>query len=238
VDEHLARDVALKILRPEFTQQPEHRQRFLQEMRALGQIDHPHVVRAFEAGEHDGRLYLAMEYVEGSTFSDLLRSEPLPVHEVCELIRQAALGLEHLHQRGLVHRDIKPSNLMVTGERVAKLLDLGIARAMAAEGLDPDLTRAGEILGTLDYMAPEQQRGEKVDTRADIYALGWVLDELLVAALRGRPRDRFPIALQRVVRRMLARDPRQRYQAPSEVVAALKPFTRPPRMFLWRSLWR
>jgi len=229
--------------------------RFEREMKAIASAEHPHIVRATDAGESEGRHFLVMEYVAGLDLSRLLSNVgPLPAAEACELIRQAALGLHYAHSKGLVHRDLKPSNLMLAsnedGSPQVKILDMGLAllrTPRASEGRE--LTANGQVMGTFDYMAPEQATdSHKVDIRADIYSLGATLYKLLC----GRPplagheedspvkrlmtmanetplpivqrRSDLPEDLPAVVDRMLARNPDERYATPAEVAAALTPF--------------
>jgi serine/threonine protein kinase len=161
--------------------------RFQREMKAVGRLDHPNIVRAMDAGEEDGTHFLVMEYVEGADLSLLAKNVgPLPVPDACELVRQAALGLQEAHEHGMVHRNIKPSNLILArsprkkSPPTLKVLDLGLA--LLAEALSPDqgLTSTGQMMGTIDYMAPEQGSDtHRVDIRADIYSLGATLYRLL-----------------------------------------------------------
>jgi serine/threonine protein kinase len=172
----LDREVALKILPAERTKDPEAVDRFQREMKAVGKLEHPHIVRATDAGEQDGTHFLVMEYVEGLDLSELVQViGPLPVADACEVIRQAAVGLQAAHEHGMVHRDIKPSNLMLAANGRVKILDLGLALLdpqrgdVDDEGGGRDLTSDGQIMGTFDYMAPEQAGDSHgVDIRADI----------------------------------------------------------------------
>lgn len=198
----LNRLVAVKLLLVGRRHSPQAVERFLREMKALGQLEHDHVVEASDAGEHDGTIYLVMKLLEGTDLAQLVReSGPLPVAEACELARQAALGLQYLYQKGLVHRDIKPSNLMLiqVGREcepadedphtrssrpplagTVKILDLGLARWNRETPVAAELTGEGQGLGTPDYMAPEQaNHAASVDIRADLYGLGASLFYLL-----------------------------------------------------------
>src|SRR5262249_13199128 len=147
-------------------------------------LSHPNVIMAFDAGEIDGSHFFVTEYVDGVDLRTLLeRDGPLPAARACEATRQAALGLQHAYLRGMVHRDIKPANLLLSREGVVKIVDLGLAR-LTAPGLDdPEavkLTRTGELMGTPDYLAPEQiTDSRRADIRADIYSLGCTLYQLL-----------------------------------------------------------
>ena len=151
-------------------------------MKALGRLDHPSIVRAMDADDEDGTHYLVMEYVDGIDLSEVVRRcGPLRVPEACELIRQAASGLQYIHEHGCVHRDIKPSNLMLTPAGQVKVLDLGLALLLSEQPAGGELTGSGQAMGTADYMAPEQiLDSHGVDIRADIYSLGCTLYKLLV----------------------------------------------------------
>jgi serine/threonine protein kinase len=245
----LGKLVALKLLPANAQDSPERVARFLREMRALGGLKHPHVVEAHDAGEHDGVVYLAMELVEGIDLSKLVQQRgPLPVTEACELARQAAVGLHHLHEHGLVHRDLKPSNLMRTTDGTVKILDLGLARWRAGE--DGGLTDAGQSMGTPDYLAPEQVRdATTVDGRADLYGLGGTLFYLVTGKapfahresgydkmeahcnelppdVRTR-RPEVPAALAELIQRLLAKKPQDRPASAAEVAATLATWTGP-----------
>ncbi len=248
----LGKIVALKVLHEHMVGDPSIVARFRRERLASGRLNHPHIVSATDAREEGGYLYLIMEYLEGTDLAKLVRRRgPLPFASACELTRQAAVGLEHVHQSGLVHRDVKPSNLLLTHDGTVKLLDLGLARLR----LKPEeehfsmRTMVSQIIGTLDFMPPEQFESSQVDIRADIYALGCTLFQLLTgdppfsgprfrsrmdkmnAHMRETPpriRDRgpdIPDALQTVLDRMLAKAPADRYRSPGEVARALAPFS-------------
>lgn len=245
----MKRSVALKVIHPRLIERPEAIARFEQEVRTAARLNHENVVTAHDADQVEGYHFLVMEHVEGESLDRLIHREgKLPVERACRFARQAALGLEAARQQQMVHRDIKPSNLMVTPDDRVKILDFGLARLARQE---PDLastgvTSAGVVLGTPDYMAPEQARNSSdVDIRADIYSLGCTLYhalagevpfpagsiiETLAAHLERDPeplgeiRDDVPAELAEVVCRMMAKDPADRFQAPSEVAAALTPF--------------
>jgi serine/threonine protein kinase len=248
----LNRLLALKILPPERMNDPATMARFQREMEAVGRLNHAHVVRATDAGEVDGMHFLVMEIVEGQTLTHLVRTRgPLPVATACELVRQTALGLQHVHEHGLVHRDIKPSNLLLGRDGVVKVLDLGLA-LLKKECATEELTETGLVMGTLDYMAPEQfENSHAVDIRADIYSLGCTLYFLLTGqapfsdpAHGNRLKKRMahaqepvppirqhrgdvPTGLADVLNRMLAKAPGDRFATPAEVAAALTPFAAP-----------
>src|SRR5262249_20947400 len=244
----LGKTVALKMLRSESPDEVT-LARFKNEIRAVGRLDHPNIVVAHDAGDSGGTHFLVMEYVDGIDLGRLVESAgPLPPADACELIRQAAVGLQHAYERGLVHRDIKPSNLMLARDGRVRVLDLGLARSFG-EAPAETLTSHGMILGTADYLAPEQwEHPHDADTRADIYSLGCTLYHLLAgkapfadttyrtvfgkmhAHVRIPPPikeycPQLPAGLSEVLGRMLAKDPSDRFATPQEVAAALEPFT-------------
>jgi serine/threonine protein kinase len=244
----LDKAVALKLVRPCHEEHASRVARFLREMKMIGRIDHPNVVEAFDAGEEEGVVYLAMKLIDGEDFEHLVRRRgPLSVAEACGLAHQAARGLEYLHGLGLVHRDLKPSNFMRASDGVVKILDLGLAREQAATAGADNLTADGTMLGTPDYGAPEQFGSlGKVDGRADFYGLGGTLFFLLT----GRPpfahrktlyekldahareevpkltalRPTVPADLCDFVRRLLAKQPADRPQSCAEIVESLSKF--------------
>jgi WD40 repeat protein/serine/threonine protein kinase len=245
----LDRVVALKVLPPHRTANPDAVARFRREMKAVGKLSHPHIVEATDAGEVDGTHFLVMEYVAGPDLARLVRAVGrLPVADACEAARQAAVGLHHAHQRGLVHRDVKPSNLLLTRAGQVKVLDLGLA--LLPRG-DTDGSSSSEraVLGTLDYLAPEQaERAHAVDRRADLYGLGCTLFHLLtgsvpypapayetpvqkmyaharapVPSVRAA-RPEVPEKLAALLGRLLAKDPASRPASAAEVADALRPF--------------
>jgi Protein kinase domain len=174
-DLSLERPVALKLIAPELANDERFRARFLREPRLAAALDHPSVVPIYEAGEHEGQLYLAMRYVEGSDLKTLLeRDEQLSPERSLSILAQIADALDAAHRRGLVHRDVKPGNVLLDEDGHAYLTDFGISKQRGGESTD-----TGRVVGTLDYLAPEQIRGEDVDGRADCYALACVLYECL-----------------------------------------------------------
>jgi len=252
---HLKRTVAVKLLRAGRTRDPQAVARFQGEMEAVGRLDHPNLVRAHDAGEVDGQHFLAMEYLDGVDLARLVRSSgPLTVADACEAVRQAAIGLHYAHEHGLVHRDVKPSNLMRTAGGATRVLDLGLARLLSDQPGTQQLTEIGQVLGTGDYIAPEQgQDAGRADARSDIYSLGCTLYFLLagrapfadpdhdtfvkkVMAHAEKPippitaiRGDIPEALVTILGRMTAKSPAERFQTAAEVAAALEQFMRPPR---------
>jgi serine/threonine protein kinase len=246
----LERVVALKILPSARLTSRQAVERFQREVRAAGRLDHPCIVRATDAGEVDGTYFLVMDFVDGLNLSQLVRRVgSLSVADACELVRQAASGLEHAHAQGLVHRDIKPSNLMLSTAGQLKILDLGLARWQQEPPHGDELTTSGQIMGTLEYMAPEQfDQPHAVDIRADIYSLGCVLfhqltarapyarqdygsTHRLMAAHSSQPppsladiRSDAPAELTAVLERMLAKRACDRYAAPQQVADALQTF--------------
>src|SRR5262249_9868440 len=231
----MRRPVALKVIKPKYTANAAAVERFQREVRAAARLAHPNIVTAHDA-EHVGEThFLVMEFVEGLSLMRLLRERgPLPVAEACDYVRQAALGLQHAHERGMVHRDIKPDNLMRTADGTVKVLDFGLAALTAERESNRVLTEDRVLTGTPDYMAPEQaEAAHPADIRADIYSLGCTLYHLLtgtvpypartallkILAHREQPlpalrqaRPEVPPELAAVVARMLAKKPEQRYQ--------------------------
>ncbi len=254
---YLARDVlmdrkvVLKVVAAAHLDRPETRERFVGEIRAAARLDHPNVVKAhavFQAGE---LLAFVMEYVEGEDLYRLVEARgPLPIANACYYAYQAALGLQHAHEKGMVHRDIKPHNLILArGKRhQVKVLDFGLAKATSEKGRDRGLTVEGQMLGTPDYVAPEQTLDAASATiRADVYSLGCTLYFLLTGRppFRGRTpfevmrahhtetatpleglRPDAPCGLGAALRTMMAKDPGARYQTPGEVARALLPYFR------------
>lgn len=229
----LNRIVALKVLAPHWHDRPGAQERFEREMKAIGQLRHPNIIQATDAGEAGGVAFLVMEYVEGIDLGRLLtRRGPLPLVEACEVVRQAALGLQHAHAQGLIHRDVKPSNLFLTRDGEVKLLDLGLALFTAdthPEGAwdsaedDTDAGLSGAvILGTHAYMAPEQRvDSHAVDHRADLYSLGCTLYCLVHGTPPPEKDPRVDREPADVLEKLLAKRPVDRYATGAEVAAAL-----------------
>jgi Tol biopolymer transport system component len=243
-DSRLGRDVAIKVLAPHLAATPEVRARFEREARTVSQLNHPHICTLHDVGHQDGTDYLVMELLEGETLAHRLEKGALPVAEVLSLGTQIADALDRAHRAGVVHRDLKPGNVMLT-KAGAKLMDFGLARAAGLAAAAPGaltesptvsrpLTAQGTIVGTFQYMAPEQLEGKEADARTDLFALGCVLYEmatgkrafegasqasLIAAILKEEPRSMTelrpltPPALERIVKRCLEKDPEERFQS-------------------------
>src|SRR2546426_3605540 len=199
----LERDVALKVISSEIAEGPDFRARFARESRLAASIDHPHVVSVYDAGDDDGELYIAMQWIEGSDLRSLIdEGGELPPRRAITIGAQIADALDAAHAKGLVHRDVKPGNILVRrigGHDHAYLTDFGVARPLES---DFSLTQTGQVLGTTGYLAPEQIRGEPGDGRSDIYALGCVLFEMLTGE------QPFPAQNEMAMRWSHANDPR------------------------------
>jgi Tol biopolymer transport system component len=206
-DPRLSRDVAVKVLPTLFARDPERLQRFEQEARAAGQLNHPNVLAIYDVGVAQGAPYLVTELLEGETLRQTIARGPLPPRQALDYSAQVARGLAAAHAKGIVHRDLKPENLLVTPEDHVKILDFGLAKLTRAEEAQPEettpalysMTAAGEAVGTVSYMAPEQVRGKGTDHRADLFALGAILFELLTGerAFPGEtPADRISAILR------------------------------------------
>jgi TolB-like protein len=254
VDERLRRDVALKVLPEGLLCDEEARQRFQQEARALSQLNHPNIATAYDFDMLDGTDVLVMEYVDGESIHSILRRGAMPVSEVIQIGRELASGLQAAHTRRIIHRDLKPANLRISSGGRLKILDFGIAKLIHERANPSDSTvteTVGEnVAGTLPYMAPEQLRGEPVDERADIYASGAVLYELVSgrrafdaptsaeltsAILRDEApalrqvRPNVPAGLERIITKCMAKRPSDRYQSAAELGADLDRLEHSPR---------
>ncbi len=251
-DDQLQRAVALKILVASLTRHEERGRRFLREARAAASVSHPNLATIYDVGEDGGRVFIAMERIEGQTLRRILASRRLTVDEAVGLTAQILAGLAKAHQAGVVHRDLKPDNVMVTDDGVVKLLDFGLAKQHPeAAGKTPHAggdsvprhdTAEHQLVGTPSYMSPEQARGQTVDARSDIFAVGVIMYEmlsgrrpfsaendadLLTAILRDAPEPlarvaaQVPESVQRVVERCLEKDPDRRYQSCAAIASDL-----------------
>jgi serine/threonine protein kinase/formylglycine-generating enzyme required for sulfatase activity len=241
----MKRVVALKVLPERLLGSPAGAERFQREIEAAARLEHPHIVTAYDAGEHGGQPYLAMQFVAGCDLSTLVETHgPLPLWQGVDYALQAARGLAHAHRHGVVHRDVKPSNLLVDSAGVVRVSDFGLARLLRTGDKGANLTCSDEAFGTLDYMAPEQASGaQRADARSDIYSLGCSLFRLLtgkppfgdsVALEKLRAHERAPrpklcdvvpaapTTLEATLAGMIAADRDERFQSMDEVVAALE----------------
>jgi eukaryotic-like serine/threonine-protein kinase len=239
-DTLLDRKVALKVMHQHYGEDPEYVERFRREARSVASLSHPNVVTVIDRGEHEGRQFIVFEYIEGENLKQLIqRRGPAPVVTALELARQIAQALSFAHQQGLVHRDVKPQNVLLNGTGTAKVTDFGIARSLDVQH---GVTQTGTVLGTSDYIAPEQAQGKDVDEQTDVYSLGVVMYELLTGevpfpgesfvavAMRhiNEPpppiRDKRPDVPPRVeaaVQRAMAKNPRDRFASMAELCAEI-----------------
>jgi eukaryotic-like serine/threonine-protein kinase len=282
-DIKLGRRVALKFLPEEMANDPAAMERFKREARAASALNHPNICTIYGVEEHNGQPFIAMELLEGQTLRELIRStegapgaatdkESLPLEKLLEIAIQISEGLDAAHEKGIIHRDIKPANVFITSQGRAKILDFGLAKSQEFEGSDSEpsqaaeahtvanlnLTRTGTTIGTAGYMSPEQVRGEKVDSRTDLFSFGLVLYEMAVgrrafsgetapilhtAILNETPtpirqlNPSIPLELEKIVSTALEKDRAKRYQTAAEIAAALQNLTRkdPPkrRIMVW-----
>ena len=251
-DTKLDRLVAIKLLNTRFERNADNIRRFVQEAKAASALNHPNILTIFEIGEIEGSHYIVSEYIEGTTLRDLMKSEKIELRKIVDIVSQIAGALAAAHKARIVHRDIKPENIIIRDDGYAKVLDFGLAKLLPdgdLQALDDDTTRhqnttaSGIILGTVNYMSPEQAKGKKVDERTDIFSLGVVLYEMLTgrAPFAGdsvaetfakliehepEPIDTYlpsvPEEMQQVVSRMLEKSPENRYQSVREAADDLK----------------
>ena len=250
-DTRLGRQVAIKFLPASYQYDPERRTKFLAEARATSALRSPHIAAIYDIGEHDGAMYLVMEYVEGELLSEKLKRGPLQIREAIDITIQIADALSEAHSLGIVHCDVKASNLIVNERGTVKLLDFGIAAARSAKEAEPDdrtkavgqQTAVGVVAGTVSYMSPEQAIGRAVDHRSDIFSLGVVLYEVLTAhqpfegetpvevidkIIHAEPMPvtrlnyAVPPDLERIVRKCLEKDRERRYQSVRDLLIDLR----------------
>ena len=246
----LGREVAIKVLRKEIASEPDGLKRFEREARTASALNHPNIATIYHIGEHEGTRYIAMELVEGKTLRELLNEGPLSTKKTLALAKQIIAGLAKAHAADIVHRDLKPENFMVTEDGLIKILDFGLAKLIPqGSAIDPEMatvtkaTRQGTILGTVQYMSPEQAAGRAVDYRSDQFAFGSILYEMLAGRLAFREEtvaqtlaaiikdepeplsklnDDAPDQLLAIVERCLAKEPDKRYDATKELAAELE----------------
>ncbi len=251
-DTRLNRDVAIKVLPPDLARDAERRLRFEREARAMAALSHPNVIAVFDTGIHDGEPYIVEELLDGDSLRTRLRAGPFSAPAAVEIAASIARGLAAAHEKGIVHRDLKPENVFLTRFGNVKVLDFGLAKLSVTGPADQadtmsrmptDATGAGRVLGTVGYMAPEQVRGVAVDQRADLFALGVVLHEMLTGANPFRrdtgvetlsailkdeapdlaaPPHAVPAPLARIVARLLEKDPAKRFQSGSDLLFAFE----------------
>jgi serine/threonine-protein kinase len=222
--------------------------RFQREMKLVGRLDHPNVVRAYDADQINKVLYIVMEYATGHSLGELLKKRLIPPAEMIDYAVQSALGLSHAHEQGIVHRDIKPSNILVTEDRKIKILDLGLGVLMEADAASTFATADGIAVGTVDYMSPEQACGREVDGRSDLYSLGCAMYHLITGVLPfpgSTPIERLgkrisgrhvPITTHlpdlspqfvRVLDKLLAHKPHERFATAADAADALQGLLKP-----------
>ena len=238
-DTRLDRSVAIKMLPSQQLASEDEKARFFREAQASAALNHPHIATVFEIDEEDNQSFIVMEYVDGPSLKDRIEEGPLKLDDAIRLAIQIASGLEAAHEAGIVHRDIKPANVMLTKKGEAKIMDFGLAKLSD----QTTLTKTGTTLGTAAYMSPEQARGEKVDARSDIFALGVVIYEMIAGrmAFQGAYaeavvysilnvdpdpltslRTGVPMELERFVDKALAKNPSERYQGATDLIVDLK----------------
>lgn len=241
-DAEVDRILALKVIRPDLAGIPGMLERFKQELVLARQVTHRNVVRIYDLGEADGRKFITMEYVEGEDLRSLLRRKgKLPVAEAVQVTEQIVAGLQAAHAEGVIHRDLKPGNIMLDSQGRAVVMDFGLARTLEGAGM----TQTGVMMGTVEYMSPEQAEAKMTDVRSDLYTVGMILYELLsgcvpfkaksaLASLLKRTQERaipvseverhVPLALSAIVSKCLEREPSKRYQSAQELLDALATF--------------
>ena len=241
VQESLERPVALKILSPRLADDATFTQRFIKEARIIGKLGHPNVVTIFDAGNHEELFYIAMEYLEGATLKERIKTGLSPEQAV-NILRQIAQALGCAHQQNCIHRDIKPANIMFRNSETAVLSDFGIAKNLEDK---TQLTAVGWRIGTPNYMSPEQALAKPVDARSDLYSLGVVFYEMLTGTRPYQGADAFETAMlhikgptpileapfgrfQPIIDRLLAKDPANRFASSGELIRALEQLASQP----------
>ena len=253
-DTELDRVVALKILRSDVASNPDRLNRFVQEAKAASSLDHPNVAHIYEIGESEGVSFISMQYVEGKTVESMVQVQPLSTKEIITIAIQVADALEQAHSKGIIHRDIKPSNIMITPRGQAKVLDFGLAK-VSQSSHQTDMsnivtqieTIPGMIVGTIQYMSPEQALGKEVDHRSDIFSLGTTLYQMAASRLPftgetptetlnlvinsspesiARFNSKIPYELERIIRKCLEKEPARRYQSVRDLLVDLKQLRR------------
>lgn len=250
LDPRLGREVAIKVLPRLVCSEPDRLIRFETEAKAAAALNHPNILSVYQMGTHEGVPYMVSELLEGNTLTEAIRRGPLPLRQAVQFGIQIAHGLAAAHEKGIVHRDLKPDNLFITKDGRIKILDFGLAKVVSTppDELGPTVTRLGLAVGTVGYMAPEQVRGRVVDHRADIFALGAILYEMVMgrrtfhrpteadtisAVLNEDPpaisqiSPEAPLALDRIIRRCLEKNPEQRFQNASDLAFALQELSDP-----------
>ena len=240
-DPQIDRTVALKVLREDRVVSEDFVLRFFKEAKFIGRLSHPNIVTVYDVGRDHGTIYIAMEYLQGQPFNEVIRSGRLSIEKIIDIALQIANALGYAHEKGIVHRDIKPSNIILTDEGNVKLTDFGIARAEDSNAAQQ--TQAGVILGTPFYMSPEQVMGKRADGRSDLFSLGVILYELIVGrkpfkgdhftAIFRAITDDIPVAplkidasipqsLSDLIMKALSKNPDERFQTSKEMGDALK----------------
>ena len=238
-DTKLHRQIALKVVPPHYSADPDFKARFYREAQAAAALNHPNIITIYDVGEYKGRAFIAMEYVRGESLRELIEREKLPVPQVIDIVRQICAGLQEAHRAGIIHRDLKPANILLTAEKRVKIVDFGLAKVQGVSRL----TKSGIMMGTVPYMSPEQVKGEELDARSDIFSLGIILYELLTRDLPFQGESEFvlmsaiasqeprPLALylpdltpglQNLINKALTKDRKKRYQRIEELAVDLQ----------------